>query len=897
MQIFSHFFALFLCCLLISFTNAVYFIQDLQGSNQAALTAELATWTSDTGSVLSSSTSRFVLFSRGSPYTQIQKTYQGIFDHDYIAFSLAMYMESSCTGNILQISFDDIQTQVLVANSLATAATPVFYIKGGVPHSGNSLQVTIERKLPSNCASFRFGLRELNLNFIKNLNTPEQQICHTRSAAPQLTPICGCASTQREESPCTSCSTGCLYCGKTISGIETCSKCDSTKSLEWDGEACSTCGSHCSQCGTKMGNDCRTCLGQYFKYGNGTCIDNCPSPLKKTSLQGYYLGGCSLPCMENEWLYADLSCKDSCPYYFVDETDSNGIRWCKSPCEGNNGYYSEERKTCEDSCEYPNKPGDVGGIKTCSLDLAETLIKSIKTTSRAVNGVNSGSLGAILALSFLSSSDSSSIYMGAFSKMLQYIKYMNIAYPPKVQRMLELLSPNSSSTGSLASNIMRKQLNKFPSRKLPDKFEYYGANSSFFVNYWPSLFTLLILFFITVLTILLSFSCKSSRLLTQVTGILKWNMILLLFCGDFGDLVFFTSLELISAKLNSFESAWSLVVCIMINIFAIWVLVKILSINFKIRKDKRQQIESHEIENKWADYRTFFAIYKDESYFQQIFLFIFLIRIAIFNFVVGYFFNFPLLQAILITLTNLSMLLYLIFKRPLKAMINFIQQIVHEGFLFIFNICICLLAGLDHNKIEAYGFRNGVGEVMFILNIIVPIVSIGTLVAKILILGIEAFREWKADKEIRKKDLEREIRIEVPQRRRRRAEVPGDITVKKMNELEINLANKSNILDVSSSNASFLNNSQSWINIQTNEQGPKSSKTLSRFGTFGQPTNSPLDQESLDLPSEMRLCGMEGRPARKIWKRTKIKRNRSIKNNHDRVKNSEVEVVFGFEGA
>jgi len=387
----------------------------------------------------------------------------------------------------------------------------------------------------------------------------------------------------------------------------------------------------------------------------------------------------------------------------------------------------------------------------------------------------------------------------------------------------------------------------------------------------------------------LSFSFKSSKLLTQITEKLKWNLILLLFCGDFGDLVFFTSLELTTAKLSSFESAWSLLICIMINFFAVWVLVKILSVNFKIRKEKLQQTTSQEIEHKWSNYRTFFAIYKDDSYYQQIFMFLFLIRVTIFNAVIGYFFNFPLLQAILITLTNLTMLIYLIFKRPLKAKINFIQQITHEGFLFIFNICVCLLAGLDHNGIKAYSFRNGVGEVMFILNIIVPIVSIGTLVAKILILSIEAFKEWKAEKAAKEKDPEREIRIELP--RRRRIEVPGDkVVVEKMNEVEMNLANKSNILDVSSSNASFLNNSQSWINIQTNS---KWSKTTSDFATFGQPSSTPIHQENYDLPSS----DVQGNHARKLIKNPKIKRNRSIKENRNQVKNndSEIEIVFGGE--
>jgi len=486
--------------------------------------------------------------------------------------------------------------------------------------------------------------------------------------------------------------------------------------------------------------------------------------------------------------------------------------------------------------------------------------------------------------------------MGAFSKMLQYIKYMDILYPAKVQLMLETMNSNTS-TGSFASKIMKEALEKFPERELPEKFEYFGAKSSFFVNYWPSLFILLILFSVTMGVMLLG-SCgqNPSKILNQIAGILKWNMILLLFCGDFGDIVFFTAMELSTAEFDSAESVLSLVVCIAINSFALWVLIKILSVNFKIRESK---LKENEIEAQWGNYKTLYAIYKDQSYFQQIFLFIFIIRVSIFNAVIGYFFSNPLFQAILITLVNLSMLLYLIFKRPMKALINLVQQVILEGFLLIFNVCLCILASLDHNEIEAYEFRDGVGEVMVMMNLIVPIVSIVLLALKFVIIRIEAYKEWKAGKEAEKKSIEkRDLRIEVP--RKRRAEVPGDRVVKRTNKLEASVTgnNRSNnILDMSSSNASFLNNSQPWINVQLNERSPKRrgnqgkiclkfslshiylgwsqsqiSNNVSDVGIFEHSTSaSPYLQQqyptnNILLPQEMRISEMQGSPARQFLK-------------------------------
>jgi len=791
----------------------VSFIQDLQGVSATDFNSELASWTSDSGALTGNFhkilLQSFILFTSQNTWTQVQRIYPDIDDHSYIAFSLEVYMYNSCTGNILQMSFDDIQTNILAGNSVSFHTYQSFNIKGGVPHSGSALEAKITSQVNTLCPSFTVGVRELNMNFMKNFKSTEQQFCHTLLTKTQLTTICACGLDQRG-SDCKTCNTGCTACGM-VSETETCSNCDAASLLEWDGEACSTCGSHCDKCEGFMGDDCRSCLNGHFIYGNGSCIEGCPSPMKRVS-SGDLVQNCIRPCEESEWLYVDLSCQDYCN--FKEETDKNGVRWCKSPCEDEDDYYYENKGVCKGSCEYPNEAEDIEGVKICSLALDEGEAKQIKGMSKGVNGANTGSAGAILALSFLSSSDSSLIFMGAFSKMLQYIKYIDIAYPVKVELMLEMLNSNSSESGGFASRIMRKVLNRFPDRELPPNFEYYGAVSSFFVNFWPSLFILLILLSATSLFMLLNLcarkTSKIKQILNQVTGILKWNMILLLFCGDFGDLVFFTALEVTTADPSTFESSLSLLICIVINIFAIWVLVQILTMNFNIRKAK--ELSAQDIDIKWGSYKTFFAIYKDQSYLQQIFMFIFLIRVSIFNAVIGYLFNFPFAQVILITLVNLCMLLYLVFRRPMKALINFIQQVVLEGFLFIFNVCICILAGLDHNGVEAYEFRDHVGEVIVVINLIVPIVSIVILGAKFLILGIEAYKGWKAEKAKKKKALGKDIRVEKPRKQR----IGDPIVVHNNGELESSMANR--VLDMSSSDVSFVNNSDAWINNERNRR-------------------------------------------------------------------------------
>jgi len=205
----------------------------------------------------------------------------------------------------------------------------------------------------------------------------------------------------------------------------------------------------------------------YYYKKTGACKGTCGEPNKAGDIGGIKI--CSVPCEDSEWLYKDLTCKGFCD--FKTKTDENGVKWCKSPCENEEDYFYEDKGVCKGSCPYPNESEDTGGIKTCALGLDEGEKEQVKGMSKGVNRANTGSSGAIAALSFLSSSDSSSIFMGAFSKMLQYIKYMKIVYPAKVELMLEMTKTNSSSTGGFASKMMGDVFDKFPDGELPEKFE------------------------------------------------------------------------------------------------------------------------------------------------------------------------------------------------------------------------------------------------------------------------------------------------------------------------------------------------------------------------------------------------------------------------------------------
>jgi len=222
---------------------------------------------------------------------------------------------------------------------------------------------------------------------------------------------------------------------------------------------------------------------------------------------------------------------------------------------------------------------------------------------------------------------------------------------------------------------------------------------------------------------------------------------MIMYCGTVGDIVLYSALEFQTVHLDDLFSNISLLVCAGFNILTAIVVYTMIYVNINIRKSKdKGNVTTKEIEEKWEHLRAFFGTYKDAFFGQQIFLLVFILRVACFNAIVGYAYEYPLTQALMIAVINLVMALYLIIMRPLKARINLIQQIIFEILLLVFNVSICVLAVADRTKSDAFELRKTLGDIIISLNIIVPFLSTGFIVVKIILLAIEAFRNYRKSK-------------------------------------------------------------------------------------------------------------------------------------------------------
>ena len=500
---------------------------------------------------------------------------------------------------------------------------------------------------------------------------------------------------------------------------------------------------------------CRNpCYGtDNFLYPNGSCISTCPLPLFSRIEPGVKY--CENPCaIDNKFLYDNQSCLETCPYPNTMKNESVA-NFCRFPCANPSYYYYTTEEKCKATCPYPYEATDYPLPKLCSSSLSEEEIKQIKKLADTTDTANSASSTGALIWSVVSSSDSTAACMGPIAKMLQYIRFMDIVFPPKVQLMLDQQNIKANTPG-FTQKIAKSALVTFPKNDLPGKFETNKTPSSFFVNFWPALFNLSVILLVTLLIICMTMGSKAyprlHGVLKNLMEILKWNVILVTFCGSLGDIVLFTALELQSTQFKSVQAAISFALCLLLNGFSIFVVIKILEVNLVIRKSKQKMTgndlekQKEKIEQEWINYKSFFQCYQDQSYYQQIFLFIFVLRLGVFNGIIGYLFKYPLCQAIIITLLNVAMLLYLVIKRPMRKLFSLLQQIVLELVLLPFNICVLILAVMDHQEIEEFEQRKRIGDVIVYINVIIPFLSLVLMGCKFIVIGYDLYKIWKLRK-------------------------------------------------------------------------------------------------------------------------------------------------------
>jgi len=503
------------------------------------------------------------------------------------------------------------------------------------------------------------------------------------------------------------CETTCLspYIQVTDGFIKYChSACDSSKFLYENGSCLSSCPSPFKQRSSGGLQYCdKPCTDSLFLYPNGSCLSQCDYNDMTDSNQIRY---CQYPCSASQYYYEDATCKKICPIPYEIQIVDDDLNLCNSPCSNTSLYYSENQKKCITSCSSPYTSNSDGFLKICQDIPAEdddgTTLSDVASSVSSISDVVSKA-GSLFR------SGKNSIFMVSLAKMIRYVIYMNITLPEPVKESFESSNSSFFSISMMFSFDMPSSWsNAFPVYPLPVVFTNNKLSSCYLVNQWNSLTSYVTILMIGVVSGLVEKITKRKNwkavamVFTRLRIMTKWAFVLFLLFNSYDDVTLYLILQLYGLQFHSHLDYISFAVCLVVTIVTFAIFGKAVFIVYKAQKMKNQitDIKSAKTPevvfyNRWHKFQVLYAGFKPKSFFMQVYLMTSTARIIACYLIVGFLYKYPILQGSLLVIISVCILGFLLYKRPVKDVVNYIVMITYETLILLVNICVLIIASLD----------------------------------------------------------------------------------------------------------------------------------------------------------------------------------------------------------
>ena len=525
-------------------------------------------------------------------------------------------------------------------------------------------------------------------------------------------------------------------------GVNQCiSKCPTGQYLYWD----FTCATSCdppliSSIDSQSNALCKYPCAQSahsFLYWNGSCLTTCPYFSRNEN--NYHF--CDA-CQPGYYLYKYGTCLPTCHLGFASESIGDSL-FCHSPCGADQYLYPDG--SCQTTCPTSFIQNVEGHSYFCTFYLTSkehSQAKNIAATQKVL-GAALGSCAAIL--SAMNFANPTVMLINILSDMLQYLRYISISYPPKLQTVLD--SADTFSINILP-DIPSSLAAHFPNTTLPANFQKYDLPSSFFINFWSSGIDLLLMVigFVAVLVVTKCSANGCCRRIQQyfvkMKQAMKWNFMLVMFLSYYGQIVFYTSFELRQKFFSAAGPIISLILCLAINIVSIFVfaiMLKVVTVAIRLAKNRIATVspsaQHHQTTDlvKWIDFSMLFESFHDHSFLQQVYVPLFTIRMCLFYAFISYLYSYPLTTMTLITLMSIIAVVYLVFVQPQRSRIELYECIFPECVLLLINICVLVLAILDKKSADVQSAREITGDMVIWVNTVFRAISTAYFSIKMLV--------------------------------------------------------------------------------------------------------------------------------------------------------------------
>ena len=518
--------------------------------------------------------------------------------------------------------------------------------------------------------------------------------------------------------------------------------------LYYNGSCLSTCPSPGY---TRIENNyqfCDACAPGNFMYQNGVCLPVCDPPFSQTTIGGSQL--CLFPCSAGQFLNLNGTCSSFCPEPYIQSTNF-GFGLCSAPCLDGLKYYPDQ-SVCK-TCDYPRQIVGDFCVYGLSADEVKLVQQYLNTTSLATQ---SFALAASV-MSVINPADASAFFMVALVRMLSSVRFLDLRYSADLQLLFDEQVDDKSPLYFIiqAQNKLKEKAVK---HSIPEIFSRYHLHSSFIINFFAPLTSLILIFLVTGLISLLVIVTKKYKrfngLVQKIKNVLAWNFIISFSFSCYGSIILYTSLELRTAQPQSLFAIGSIITCILINCIPILIFIETFIIIHNLQKERQNAGQEQWIRQfsnfkiRFSGYLVIFENFKDAKQSQITFFAIYSLRICVFFGSVAYLFDYPLAQAIIIFVLNLSILVYLAVRHPQKSKLRLAQVITQELILLIANTCVLVIAILDTAHTEALMPRKIASSTIFYSNVPLMICGYGFIIVHCIVQLRDLYTRRKSNRVI-----------------------------------------------------------------------------------------------------------------------------------------------------
>jgi len=429
---------------------------------------------------------------------------------------------------------------------------------------------------------------------------------------------------------------------------------------------------------------------------------------------------------------SNTECKTCKTGYSVNPSDKSQCLTCTASTRSYYLYIDDF--TCRSECNYPYSPSQPSSLeKLCILNIDPSIIESAESLGKGANigGILSTISGIIM--SFADKTSPSSLTLISMTKMLQYMKFIDVNYPPKLFFMLRAQKLTSTGLNFIPA-MSQSSKDDIENRSLPLKFDLNGVHSSFLVGFWQPFLSLIIIAFIILIISAFEYYFKDNQqvhnIAKKINSYLKWNVFLTIFCSNYSDLAFYTSVEFASIEFDTGVPVISFMICLAVNTLGFFIVVFMMKTIASLRLHINQQNITIFVTNRrvirpiqdfrkpYMNYSMIFEDFKEQSWLQQSYVIIFCVRAYLHGLFVGFMYDVPVAQAVLLVILGVCILAYLIIKRPMKKLIDFIQQIFCETVLLVANFCVFIMAVVDSKIPGENSSKDGFGTLILGMNLV-----------------------------------------------------------------------------------------------------------------------------------------------------------------------------------